>query len=116
MLIEAAVERIRGRLPASVATIEELPDGWHRVGLRAERLDWVPGVLALIDRPFVIERPDEAAGSRARARRAVGAVGGGVGRELTSRAVPATGGPAAYGLADEVIGGPAGAPESGTPA
>jgi hypothetical protein len=26
--------------------------------LRAERLDWVPAVLASIDRPFV-ERPDE---------------------------------------------------------
>ena len=57
--IEATAEQIRGRLPASVAMIEELPDGWHRVGLRAERLDWVPGVLALLDRPFVIERPDE---------------------------------------------------------
>ena len=30
--------------------------------LRAERLEWVPGVLALIDRPFVIERPDELRG------------------------------------------------------
>ena len=27
--------------------------------LRAEELDWVPGVLAMLDRPFVIERPDE---------------------------------------------------------
>ena len=59
VLIEATVAQIRVRLPASVATVDELPDGWHRVGLRAERLDWVPGVLALIDRPFVIERPDE---------------------------------------------------------
>jgi hypothetical protein len=32
------------------------------VELRAERLDWVPGVLASIDRPFVIERPDELRG------------------------------------------------------
>ena len=30
--------------------------------LRAERLDWVPAVLASIDRPFVIERPDELRG------------------------------------------------------
>jgi len=59
VLIDATVAQIRVRLPASVATVDELPDGWHRVGLRAERLDWVPGVLALIDRPFVIERPDE---------------------------------------------------------
>jgi predicted DNA-binding transcriptional regulator YafY len=36
-----------------------LPDGWQRVELRAEELDWVPGVLAVLDRPFVIERPDE---------------------------------------------------------
>ncbi|MDT7579872.1 MAG: hypothetical protein QOK35_1136 [Pseudonocardiales bacterium] len=58
--IQATVEQIRTRLPASVATIEELPDGgWHRVALRAERLDWVPGVLAVLDRPFVIEHPDE---------------------------------------------------------
>jgi hypothetical protein len=28
----------------------------------AERLDWVPAVLASIDRPFVIERPDELRG------------------------------------------------------
>ncbi|MGW2223305.1 DNA-binding transcriptional regulator, partial [Nonomuraea sp. NPDC001684] len=32
---------------------------WWRVELRAERLDWLPGVLAALDRPFVIERPDE---------------------------------------------------------
>jgi hypothetical protein len=32
------------------------------VDLRAERLDWVPTVLASIDRPFVIERPDELRG------------------------------------------------------
>jgi hypothetical protein len=27
--------------------------------LRAERLDWLPPALASLDRPFVIERPDE---------------------------------------------------------
>jgi hypothetical protein len=32
------------------------------VDLRAERLDWVPAVLAAIDRPFVIDRPDELRG------------------------------------------------------
>jgi hypothetical protein len=57
--IQATAEQIRTRLPASVATIEELPDGWQRVELRAEELDWVPGVLAMLDRPSVIERPDE---------------------------------------------------------
>ncbi len=32
---------------------------WLRVELRAERLDWLPSLLAALDRPFVIERPDE---------------------------------------------------------
>ena len=26
--------------------------------LRAERLDWVPAVLAALDAPFVVEHPD----------------------------------------------------------
>ncbi|MFJ8623361.1 helix-turn-helix transcriptional regulator [Kitasatospora sp. NPDC093550] len=75
--------RIRARLPASVATLEECEpedtapeetapgdtapgDGgqgkggrWWRVRLRAQRLDWLPPVLAALDAPFVIERPDE---------------------------------------------------------
>jgi predicted DNA-binding transcriptional regulator YafY len=66
--IQGTVEQIRGRLPASVATVEEPPpaagadpqaERWLRVELRAERLDWLPPVLASLDRPFVIERPDE---------------------------------------------------------
>ena len=28
-------------------------------GLHAERLDWLPPLLASLDRPFVVERPDE---------------------------------------------------------
>jgi predicted DNA-binding transcriptional regulator YafY len=71
--IQATAEQIRARLPASVATIEEASlasgtdgepeaEGWLRVELRAERLDWVPGVLAAIDRPFIIERPGELRG------------------------------------------------------
>jgi predicted DNA-binding transcriptional regulator YafY len=66
--IQATEEQVRARLPASVATIEEAAPGadggpeaagWLRVDLRAERLDWVPAVLAALDRPFVIERPEE---------------------------------------------------------
>ncbi|WP_256371306.1 WYL domain-containing protein [Micromonospora sp. 15K316] len=69
--IQATVEQARARLPASVATVEESPppadadpeaEGWLRVELRAERLDWLPSVLASLDRPFVIERPDELRG------------------------------------------------------
>ncbi|MGV9561742.1 helix-turn-helix transcriptional regulator [Streptomyces sp. NPDC003480] len=66
--IHGTVEQIRARLPASVANLEEYApvagedratERWLRVELRAERLDWLPPVLASLDRPFVIERPDE---------------------------------------------------------
>jgi predicted DNA-binding transcriptional regulator YafY len=86
--IQATAEEIRARLPASVATIEEAvaadtgagaeaeagaeggagaeagaeAEAGGGDGAGAERLDWVPGVLASIDRPFVIERPDELRG------------------------------------------------------
>jgi predicted DNA-binding transcriptional regulator YafY len=66
--IRGTPEQIRTRLPASVATVEEPPPAqgadpqtgrWLRVELRAERLDWLPQVLASLDLPFVIERPDK---------------------------------------------------------
>jgi len=66
--IQGTAEQIRARLPASVATLRELPppagtqaetERWFRVELRVEQLDWLPPVLASLDRPFVIERPDE---------------------------------------------------------
>jgi predicted DNA-binding transcriptional regulator YafY len=67
--IHGTVEQIRVHLPASVANLEEehrpaagqdpAAERWLRVELRAERLDWLPPVLASLDRPFVIERPDE---------------------------------------------------------
>ncbi|MFF7653087.1 helix-turn-helix transcriptional regulator [Streptomyces sp. NPDC007983] len=62
--IQGTAEQIHTRLPASVAIVEEIPSRppsppWSRVELRVERLDWLPGVLASLDLPFVIERPDE---------------------------------------------------------
>ena len=67
--IQGTVEQIRARLPPTVARVEESPpvsgtdphadEPWLRVELRAERLDWLPPALAALDRPFVIERPDE---------------------------------------------------------
>ncbi|MDX3118889.1 helix-turn-helix transcriptional regulator [Streptomyces scabiei] len=84
--IHGTAEGIRARLPATVATLEETEsaaDGqadpatdvatdpatdpatgpaaerWLRVELRAERLDWLPPLLASLDRPFVVERPAE---------------------------------------------------------
>ncbi|RII09150.1 HTH domain protein [Streptomyces sp. YIM 130001] len=67
--IHGTVEQVRVRLPAGVASVAEADPGtsadagpeaerWLRVELRAERLDWLPPVLAALDRPFVIERPD----------------------------------------------------------
>lgn len=59
--INGTPEQIRTRLPAGVASIEEpgAPETWLRVDLRAEHLDWLPLVLASLDLPFRIERPDE---------------------------------------------------------
>jgi predicted DNA-binding transcriptional regulator YafY len=81
-------EQVRARLPAGIATVAEIPAGaapepagqeahdlpessqpragfeerdsagWVRVRLRAERLEWIPSLLAWLDRPFVIEYPD----------------------------------------------------------
>ncbi|MFJ2952049.1 helix-turn-helix transcriptional regulator [Streptomyces sp. NPDC087226] len=66
--IHGTVEQIRARLPASVASLEDNEpasgedheaERWLRVELRVEQIDWLPAVLASLDRPFVIERPDE---------------------------------------------------------
>jgi len=66
--VQGTAEQIRARLPAGIAIVAEPPPvrgadpdsrHWSRVELRAERLDWVPAVLASLDLPFVIERPDE---------------------------------------------------------
>ncbi|MEV5477885.1 YafY family protein [Streptomyces sp. NPDC052207] len=65
--IHGTAQQIRAHLPASIASLEEhesqvgqdrVAERW-RVELRAERLDWLPPVLASLDRPFVVERPDE---------------------------------------------------------
>jgi predicted DNA-binding transcriptional regulator YafY len=66
--IHGTIGQIRARFPASVATVQELPaegsrdpqaESWLRVELRAERLDWLPPLLASLDRPFAVERPVE---------------------------------------------------------
>lgn len=55
--IRADVEHLRRYLPPSVAAATELDGGWLDIQLRAERLDWIPPVLAAMDRPFVVESP-----------------------------------------------------------
>jgi predicted DNA-binding transcriptional regulator YafY len=66
--IRGTIEQIRARLPASVATVEDMPaaggadpqaERWFRVELHAERLDWLPPLLASLDLPFAVERPDQ---------------------------------------------------------
>ncbi|MEU3369058.1 WYL domain-containing protein [Streptomyces sp. NPDC006660] len=67
--IQGTAEQIRPRLPAALATLTPIPSakggeqdaqqGWLRAELRVERLNWLPAVLASLDRPFVIERPAE---------------------------------------------------------
>jgi predicted DNA-binding transcriptional regulator YafY len=73
--IQATTAQVRAHLPASVAVLAEddpadsagddpagddpATERWRRVELRVERLDWLPAVLAALDRPFVIERPAE---------------------------------------------------------
>lgn len=82
--VRADVPHVRRHLPADLATVSPIAaaagtddadpaerdgepdgtpeadrDGWVRVRMRAERLDWIPPVLAALDRPFVIEHPAE---------------------------------------------------------
>ena len=65
---EKIADLFRARLrPASRASrrprlADPQAEGWLRVDLRAERLDWLPAVLASLDRPFIIEQPDELRG------------------------------------------------------
>ena len=49
-----------GAPPAGAADLQT--ERWLHVELRAERLDWLPPVLASLDLPFVIERPDDLRG------------------------------------------------------
>lgn len=66
--IHGTVQQIRARLPAGLARLaQDAPatgedpaaERWRRAELRVEHLDWLPPVLAALDRPFVIERPAE---------------------------------------------------------
>lgn len=61
--VQGNLTQVRPLLPATIATVHEIstpPDTapWVRVLIRAEQLDWIPPVLAGLDRPFIIEHPD----------------------------------------------------------
>ncbi|MEV6006269.1 WYL domain-containing protein [Streptomyces sp. NPDC051976] len=67
--VRGSAEEILAQLPPGTAVVAEAAgaitdpaaesEPWSRVEMRVEHLDWLPAVLASLDRPFVIERPDE---------------------------------------------------------
>lgn len=64
VLVGARQAEIAAVLPPSLATLEEVPalngDGpWFRAELQVEDLRWLPPLLASLDRPFLIEEPEE---------------------------------------------------------
>ncbi|TCJ97337.1 helix-turn-helix transcriptional regulator [Nocardia alba] len=62
--VQGTLAQVRPHLPETIAILHEIdspptdPTPWIRVLIRAEHLDWIPPVLATLDRPFVIEHPD----------------------------------------------------------
>lgn len=58
--VQGTAEQVRSRLPAGLVTVYDIAhvDGWIRVRLRAERLDWVPALLAGLGLPFAVEQPE----------------------------------------------------------
>lgn len=60
--VRGSRDEVRKRLPPGTSTIDELPDGWIRVRLRAQRLEWVAPLIASLNLPFVLEQPPELRG------------------------------------------------------
>ncbi|WP_419817471.1 helix-turn-helix transcriptional regulator [Glaciibacter flavus] len=59
VLVRAGLDRVRAQLPEGVAVLTVEPDAdGVRVELRAQNLGWVAGILAMLDAPFRIERPE----------------------------------------------------------
>ncbi|MGF6885223.1 putative DNA-binding transcriptional regulator YafY [Nocardia sp. GAS34] len=81
--VQGTLTEIRPLLPAAIATVHEIDPShadtgpWVRVRIRAVQLDWIPPLLAGLNRPFVIEHPDILNdGVRALARRLTAAADG----------------------------------------
>ena len=57
--IHGTPDRVGALFPAGLATTHDAPDhpGWTRAVLQAERLDWLPALLAGLPTAFVIESP-----------------------------------------------------------
>ena len=58
--VQGTADEVRLQFPPGLVAVEDDADldGFVRVRLQAERLDWVPALLAGLDRSFVIEQPD----------------------------------------------------------
>ncbi|MEC3952048.1 YafY family protein [Nocardia sp. CDC153] len=82
--VQGDAATVRALLPPELAVVHEIDSGaaepdsapWVRVLIHAERLDWIPTLLAGLDRPFVIEHPAALTESvRTLARRLLAATG-----------------------------------------
>lgn len=59
--VRSSVDLVRARLPAVViASVDStIDEDWVTVSIHAQRLEWVPALLAGLGVPFVIDAPDE---------------------------------------------------------
>jgi len=56
--VQASADELRRRLPTSLAiVIPSDQPGWVQMRLQADRLDWVPALLAGLGHPFVVKQP-----------------------------------------------------------
>jgi hypothetical protein len=90
--VHGPADQVRSHLPRGLAVVTDGGEGRAVVRLRAERLDWLPAVLAGLGRPFVIHEPPEL-------REAVRAWATRIAAYATAEALPkaATGCPAGLG-------------------
>jgi predicted DNA-binding transcriptional regulator YafY len=57
VVVQGAADVVAPRIPSGIATLEPISATSVRVRFRAERLEWVPGMLARLELPFVVEGP-----------------------------------------------------------
>jgi predicted DNA-binding transcriptional regulator YafY len=57
--VKGSPQEVLELFPQGLVVAEPDEEGWSRVRLTAERLDWVPAVLASLGRPFEVQAPDE---------------------------------------------------------
>jgi predicted DNA-binding transcriptional regulator YafY len=57
--VQGSPQEVLKLFPQGLIVAEPDEDGWSRVRLTAERLDWVPAVLARLGRPFEVHAPEE---------------------------------------------------------